>query len=254
MGRCQRSIQNPEISEAHELVLDAVKNRYTATLVGFCEVTYKGRASSVLDGGDRLVVIKSDGSILVHQNRGRDPANYMYPGAMPSPTFKENGEVFRLKSKRRNPLEELVVDFSDVYQVSCIRLDDGKELDMYGQEEQMRDRVTDNPELFEDGFRVLEVEKRSDYGRIDIYGKDSEGTPVVIELKRNWVSPKDVDQLLRYVEDIENNGYEEVRGVFMAPELARQAGNRVRDRGLEFVKLDPKTEVSDENSSLDEFM
>jgi RecB family endonuclease NucS len=58
---------------------------------------------------------------------------------------------------------------------------------------------------------------------------------------------------LRYIEDVENDGYDEVRGVFMAPELPRQAGNRVGDNGLEFVMFEPENEVKDQNASLDEF-
>ena len=46
-----------------------------------CEVAYEGRATSTLESGNYLIVIKSDGSILIHGNNLLKPKNYMGPKA-----------------------------------------------------------------------------------------------------------------------------------------------------------------------------
>ena len=49
-------------------------------VVGCCCVEYVGRARSTLGWGERIVVVKSDGSVLVHQRAGREPVNWQPPG------------------------------------------------------------------------------------------------------------------------------------------------------------------------------
>ena len=49
-------------------------------VVGCCSVEYSGRARSTLGWGARIVIIKPDGSVLVHQRAGREPVNWQPPG------------------------------------------------------------------------------------------------------------------------------------------------------------------------------
>jgi Predicted nuclease of the RecB family len=46
---------------------------YTAIIIGECEIHYQGRASSKAPLGTRIVIYKSDGSLLVHEGKDRDP-------------------------------------------------------------------------------------------------------------------------------------------------------------------------------------
>ena len=48
-------------------------------VVGCCSVKYVGRARSMLGWGERIVIVKSDGSVLVHQRVGREPVNWQPP-------------------------------------------------------------------------------------------------------------------------------------------------------------------------------
>ena len=50
------------------------------TLVGECEVDYDGRATSHLPLGERLVILKSDGTLLVHRTEQHEPVNWQSPG------------------------------------------------------------------------------------------------------------------------------------------------------------------------------
>src|SRR5256885_8501809 len=52
-------------------------------IVARCEVTYSGRLSAVLPEAVRLLILKGDGSVLVHDDaRGYKPLNWMT-----APTF-----------------------------------------------------------------------------------------------------------------------------------------------------------------------
>ena len=49
-------------------------------IVASCEVTYSGRLSAYLPESTRLVMLKSDGSVLVHADAGGyKPLNWMTP-------------------------------------------------------------------------------------------------------------------------------------------------------------------------------
>ena len=65
-------------------------------IVARCEVTYSGRLTAVLPMALRLLMLKSDGSVLVHADTGGyKPQNWMTPPTV----IEEDGE----------PLERIVV-------------------------------------------------------------------------------------------------------------------------------------------------
>jgi|GEM_PF-6684609 len=65
----------------------------------------------------------------------------------------------------------------------------------------MQEKIMKEPEVIEDGFRALEKERETDYGRIDTFGRDSERNHVILDSKRRRVGPDAVDQLQRHVDD-----------------------------------------------------
>ena len=62
-----------------------------------CEVEYSGRAESFLSEGDRIILLKSDNTILVHQPNGNNPVNYMKPGSSHSLIIHDDKFVLRTK-------------------------------------------------------------------------------------------------------------------------------------------------------------
>mgnify|MGYP000435654584 FL=1 len=110
-----------------------------------------------------------------------------------------------------------------------------------------------DPEVIEEGFRALETERESDYGRIDVFGRDSEANHVILEPKRMRVGPDAVDQLQRYVNDYRERGYENVRGMLVSPSVTDSAQERLEDKGFEHMELEPETMAPQRTSSLDEF-
>nr|WP_227376720.1 endonuclease NucS [Haladaptatus halobius] len=209
------------------------------TLFGRCTVEYDGRAESYLGSGDRLLVLKPDGTALVHTEEGQKPVNWQPPGGTFDPEL--NDERLLVTSHRPNPEESLKVHFERVTQVSAFDVADAKELSLAGTEEDLRRRILDDPDLVEEGFTPLATERETAAGAIDIYGKDAVGTTMVVELKRRRVGPDAVGQLRRYMDALRRDLHAgaEIRGVLIAPSVTERARNMLAESGLEFVSLEP---------------
>jgi RecB family endonuclease NucS len=233
----------PDSQEALELVETAVEHGLLCTLFGRCRVLYEGRASSTLDPGDRLVVLKPDGTVLVHTDEGQQPVNWQPPGCTHEARVED--DQFVVESTRTSPEEELVVRFERVVHATAYEATDAAELALTGTEADLRRRILDDPELLESGFEPRATERETPAGAVDIYGEDAEGNVVVVELKRRRVGPDAVSQLNRYVTALERDLHAEatVRGVLVAPSVTDTAGQLLAERDLDFVSLAPSPDT-----------
>ena len=176
------------------------------TIIGRCTVEYDGRAASTLGLGDRPVILKPDGSLLVHTDQQRTPVNWQPPGCAHEASLEEidatdeTSDVLPVRSVRRTPRETVDIRFTTVFQLSAFTLAAEQELQLYGSEEDLRQRILAEPALIEDGFTPLAVERETPASALDIYGTDAEGTLTIVELKRRRVGPDAVSQLKRYVD------------------------------------------------------
>ncbi|WP_248895194.1 endonuclease NucS [Haloplanus halobius] len=211
------------------------------TVFGRCTVEYDGRASSSLGPGDRLLVLKPDGSALVHTDEKRTPVNWQPPGCDHFASVRDGR--LRVRSVRRSPDELLDVRFDRVHHLAAYDVTDPDELDLQGSEADLKDHVVDHPERIEPGFEPLATERETAAGPMDIFGEDSEGTPVVVELKRRRVGPDAVGQLRRYVDALgrELGDGQPIRGILVAPSVTDRAATLLDREDLEFVALDPTT-------------
>ena len=233
---------NPETAAALELVERGIEDGLFVTLFGRCRVEYDGRASSTLDPGDRLVVLKPDGTVLVHTDEGQQPVNWQPPGCTHEATTVD-GDLL-LESQRSTPDETLAVSFSDVAHAAAFDPTDESELALTGTEDDLRDRILADPSLLEEGFEPRATERETPAGAVDIYGEDEAGNAVVVELKRRRVGPDAVSQLNRYVEALERDLHADasVRGILVAPSVTDRASELLDERGLAFVSLTPTPE------------
>ncbi|MFB9822601.1 endonuclease NucS [Halobaculum roseum] len=218
------------------------------TLFGTCTVEYDGRAASSLGPGARLLVLKPDGSALVHTDEGRTPVNWQPPGCEHRAAVRDGG--LRVRSVRTSPAETLDVRFSAVDQLAAYGVTGGRSVEVVGSEADLKERVLDDPELVEPGFEPLATERESDAGPIDVFGRDAEGRPVVVELKRRRVGPDAAGQLARYVNAVEREEPDgtEVRGVLLAPSITDRARELLADEGLEHVAAGPPDGDGDADS------
>jgi len=234
------TLVDPSLDAAAEAVESGFEAERLVTLFGRCTVEYDGRASSTLGLGDRHVMCKPDGSILVHTDEGQQPVNWQPPGCTHEAGVAE--DQLLLESERSTPAERLVVRFEQIAQVSTFAVEDATELSLDGTEEDLRNRILDDPELVEPGFTPLATERDTAAGAIDIFGEDSDGRTVAVELKRKRVGPDAVGQLGRYVDALQRDLHDdaEVRGILVSPSVTDRAAALLERNGLEFVSAAPR--------------
>lgn len=209
------------------------------TIFGRCSVTYAGRASSSLGPGDRLLVLKPDGTALVHTDENRTPVNWQPPGSEHRAAVRDGR--LRVRSVRKSPDESLDVQFETIHQFSALSVSGERAVDVAGSEEDLRQRILDDPALVEAGFVPEATERETTAGPVDLFGHDADGDPVVVELKRRRVGPDAAGQLQRYVNALgeELPDGVTVRGILVAPSVTDRARELLAENGLEFVSLDP---------------
>ena len=203
-----------------------------------CEIDYSGRAESHLPMGERLIVIKSDNTLIVHQPEGNAPVNYMKPDTKHSVVF-ENGDYY-LKSKNQALKEYLDVKIKNILFVNSSQLRDGQKIQLAGSEKDMSEMIYNNPLLIGEDFKPLSMEEHTKYGFIDVFGHDSKNNLVIVECKRYIGDLNAVQQLRRYVEKIKKlRGIENVRGILACPKMSPNAEQMLHDWGFEFVSITP---------------
>ena len=243
-----------DLAEAAERVREAIRSREFLIVVGRMRVSYEGRASSTLGFGDRVLMIKPDGSVLIHRPTGHEPVNWQPPGSKIE-VLLDDGLV--VEARRVRPKEVLRIVFSEIYDASSYKLRDEAEFAMYATEEDMRKAILMRPSIIEEGFKPIECERRAgDAGFIDILGVDSAGKLVVVEIKRRSATSEDVKQLVRYVEKIEEEFGRRPRAIIVAPGVKRSAVRELELYGVEFRALSPKrcAEILREGKGLERFL
>ena len=203
-----------------------------------CSVTYSGRAESFLAEGDRLIIIKSDKTLLIHQPSGSNPINYMKESS--NHQLAREGEKWLIRSRNLLLKEFIQIEISKVHSLQILELSDSAKIQLRGSEKDMADMIYDNPALISPDFRPLSREERTKYGFIDVFGHDSSNNLVVVECKRDGADFNAVDQLLRYIKKIRQmRGIENVRGVIAAPKISENALKMLKDHGCEFKAVNP---------------
>lgn len=231
-------LENPNVNEAVSRLDEALNERRTIILIGNCWVKYYGRASSSLEPGERIVLIKEDGSVLVHRSRGYEPVNWQPPGCVIS-AYKD-GSLLAVRAIKRRPRESIEIFFDRIYLLSVIRLSDKGEFSLYASEEDMQKAILARPSLIEEGFKPINYEKKIEPGFIDVYGIDGNGRMVVIEIKRRTAGKDAALQLAKYIESLRGSVNREIRGILVAPQISKEAQNLLISLGLEFKRLDPR--------------
>jgi len=224
--------------EAAKIIREGIANRKVVLIVGRCSVDYSGRASSRLEPGDRLIIIKEDGSVLVHRPKGYEPVNWQPPPCLFETHVDE--DVLVVRAIRQRPRESLRMRFSRIYLLSVMDLTDSGEFSLYASEEDMQRAILVRPSIVEEGLKLITYEKKVEPGFIDLYGVDKDGRMVVIEIKRKTAGKEAAIQLARYVESVKKAVNREVRGILVAPRLAKGVQRTLISLGLDFKPLDPK--------------
>lgn len=235
-----RTVLDPSSEAARSLVSTGLEAGNLVTLFGRCTVEYEGRAASTLDAGDRHVMLKPDGTALVHTDDGQQPVNWQPPGCDHSVAVVD--DELELVSSRDAPTESVRIRFERIEQVSRLAVRDDTDLDLVGTEDHLRDRILEDPDLVEPGFLPRSTERRTAAGAIDVFGEDADGRSVVLELKRRRAGLDAVSQLKRYVEAMTDDLHADadVRGILLAPSATEPARELLERHDFELVELAPE--------------
>ena len=249
-------LTQPSLTDAAKLIEKAFAQRRTLIVVGACTVNYVGRASSTLEPGERLLIIKADGSLLVHRPIGYEPVNWQPSGSIFH--VAADAGALLVHAVRSKPRENVKIIFTSVLLVSALGLEDSGEFLLFASEDDMHRAILLRPQLLEPGFKPISWEKKVEPGFVDVYGEDKDGKLVVVEVKRKTAQKEAALQLAKYIEPIKARVNREVRGVLAAPGLGSGVQRLLVSLGLEFRALDPKVcaEVlrKSENSKLENFL
>lgn len=243
--------QNPNIDDALILIDEAISKKAFLIIIACCKVNYEGRAVSRLGLGERTILIKGDGSLIIHQDRNLEPINWQPPKTKIN-AEKVNEKVL-IQGIRRNPHEKLEIELLNPYLISYYLGEDSKELELAGYEEDMREMIFKNPNIIEKGFRPTSREYPTPDGFIDVLGKDKSGKIIILELKSRQAGVNAVKQLARYLKHFEEHK-EFVRGILVAPSITYNAFELLKEKKLEFIELEAPRELNREDlTTLDSF-
>ncbi len=234
--------KNPDIERVLEIITEGISKRALITIMASCRVYYDGRATSRLGLGDRIILIKSDGSFIIHQDRNLEPVNWQPPKTKVAASIKQG--IVKVKGVRRNPSESLEVELLQVHMISYFIGEDPESLHLAGYEADMGDLIFKDPEVIEKGFRPTSREYHTPQGFIDILGKDKDGNITILELKSRKAGTNAVKQLRRYV-DCFTDHKKMVRGVLVAPSATDDALELLEEQGMEFKTLEPPRDLKD---------
>ena len=212
-------------------------------VVARCSVRYSGRLNALLDEALRLVIFKSDGSVLVHADcGGYKPLNWMTPPTVVEESTGDDGVRRIVVRKRAGSSEDrLEIVVSEVVSDSEHDMgspDQGGGLAKDGVEAHLQELLAAQPHWCGEGFRLVRREWPTDIGPVDLMCRDLDQRWVAVEIKR-VAGIEAVEQLSRYLERIRlDPAFATCRGVLAAQMIKPQARVLAHARGLECVEVD----------------
>lgn len=228
-------IEPKDLNEVAKVVREGIAKKNVVIIIGCCSIDYEGRGESRLSEGERLIIIKEDGAFIVHRPTGYAPVNWQ-PNTS-TIRVDVQGDNMVITAIRSSPREILRIHLSSVKIVVSCKLIDSGEFIKYLDEGEIRDLIYEKPWIIEEGLKIVEKEKKLPTGSIDLFGYDSRGNPVIIEVKRVTASRDAVIQLYRYVETYAKNYGVKPRGILVAPSLTQKAIEAIEKLGLEYKTI-----------------
>jgi RecB family endonuclease NucS len=206
-------------------------------VIASCSVDYVGRLTAHLPLATRLLLVKADGSVLVHSDGGSyKPLNWMSPPCSLVESSDEGGAATWTVTNKAG--ETLTITLDEVHHDSAHDLGVDPGLVKDGVEAHLQALLAAQIETLGDGWRLVRREYPTAIGPVDILARDAAGAAVAIEIKRRG-EIDGVEQLTRYLELLNRDPLlAPVRGVFAAQEIKPQARVLAGDRGIECVVLD----------------
>jgi RecB family endonuclease NucS len=207
-------------------------------VIARCSVDYDGRLTAHLPSALRLLIVKADGSVLVHSDGGSyKPLNWMSPPCRLTehPADDDQPGKWTVTNKAG---ETLTITITETVSDTAIDLGIDPGLVKDGVEAHLQEMLAEQLHLLGDGWRLIRREYPTPIGPVDIMCRDDSGAHVAIEMKRH-AGIDAVEQLTRYLELLNRDPLlSPVQGVLAAQTIKLQARTLAEDRGIRCVTLD----------------
>lgn len=200
-------------------------------IVADCEVAYSGRLTAHLPPARRLIMVKADGTVIVHCDRGHKALNWMSPPCR-IVVSDEGWIVYGAKG------EVLDITMTAIVSDVTLELGDDPGLRKTGSELELQALLAASPEVIEEGVRLIKREFPTDLGPIDLLLRDASDRVVAVEVKR-VAELQAVEQLSRYIERLDQDPtLVPVRGIIVAQSIKPQTRVLATARGFGCVEVD----------------
>ncbi|WP_122818170.1 endonuclease NucS [Nocardioides pantholopis] len=207
-------------------------------VVARCQVDYAGRLTAHLPMATRVLMIKADGSVLVHSDGGSyKPLNWMSPPCTLREGTTEDGVLEwtvtnpKTDDTLRILLAEVISDSSH-----DLGVDPGLQKD--GVEKHLQELLAEHPATLAPGLSLVRREYPTAIGPVDLMCRDAAALAVAVEIKRKATIDA-VEQLTRYLELLNRDPLlTPVRGILAAQSIVPQARTLAEDRGIQCCVVD----------------
>ncbi len=200
-------------------------------VVARCQVDYAGRLTAHLPMATRVLMIKADGSVLVHSDGGSyKPLNWMSPPCTLREGVTDGGAVEWVVTSKTDDTLRILIDEVLSDSSHDLGIDPGLQKD--GVEKHLQALLAEHPATLADGLTLVRREYPTAIGPVDLMCRDASGASVAVEIKRRG-DIDGVEQLTRYLELLNRDPLlAPVRGIFAAQEIKPQARVLATDRGI----------------------
>ena len=204
-------------------------------IVARCEVTYSGRLNAFLPESTRLLLLKDDGSVLVHADAGGyKPLNWMTPPTV----IEDTGDLVVVRKRAGRTEDRLEIRFIEVLSDVSHDMGEAAALEKDGVERDLQFLLADEPAHIEAGLRLVKREWPTDVGPVDLMCRDEDDGWVAVEIKRVGTIDA-VEQLGRYLDCIRADpSRAECRGILAAQTIKPQAVALAESRGIACAEVD----------------
>ena len=206
-------------------------------VIARCQVDYAGRLTAHLPMATRLIMVKNDGSVLVHSDGGSyKPLNWMSPPCKVSEGVDDEDRVEWTVTGKDGDTLRILID--EIQHDSSHELGADPGLQKDGVEKHLQELLADHPATLGEGLTLVRREFPTAIGPVDLMCRDAAHRSVAVEVKRRG-EIDGVEQLTRYLELLNRDpALRPVRGILAAQEIKPQARVLATDRGIACAVVD----------------
>jgi RecB family endonuclease NucS len=204
-------------------------------IVARCEVNYTGRLTAYLPESTRLLMLKDDGSVLVHADAGGyKPLNWMTPPTV----IEDTGDTLVVRKRAARSEDRLEIKLVEVLSDVSHEMGEAAALEKDGVERDLQLLLAEQPDAIEPGLRLVKREWSTEVGPVDLLCRDVGDGWVAVEIKRIGTIDA-VEQLTRYLDCIRADPARAAcRGILAAQMLKPQAVALAESRGIGCAQVD----------------